>query len=887
MFNNKETKKKYQKIIKLSSREVLNYYSTSLDGLNKNQVLERQANDGKNIIVYSKGNSIFNKLFKAFINPFTIVLLILASVSFFTDYLLVSEAQKDLTAIIIIVTMVLLSGLLTFFQTERSNRAAAKLKSLVKITCALKRRHKKVIETAMEELVCGDIIYLSAGDMIPADLRILKAKDLFVSQVSMTGESNPVEKFSKKYQPQSNDSLYDYDNLLFMGSTIISGSAIAIVIAIGSNTEFGRIAQNVVKEDNTTSFEKGLHSVSWLLIRFMLMMVPTVFLINGISKGDWLEAGLFALSIAVGLTPEMLPMIITTNLVKGTVTMAKEGTIIKNTNAVQNFGAMDILCTDKTGTLTQDKIVLEYHLDVLGNEDSRVLRHAYLNSYYQTGLKNLMDLAIIESAQDELSVDLNYYQKIDEIPFDFTRRRMSVVIKDKNNKTQLITKGAVEEIISISKYVDLKGEIKILDESLKMKILKTVNSLGANGFRVIAVAQKTNPATLSEFSIADESNMVLIGYLAFLDPPKESAKAAIKALADHGVRVKVLTGDNELVSQAVCEQVGIKNLKVIFGQEIEVMDDDELHNTVEKNDIFAKLSPQQKTRIVRVLKDNNHVVGFMGDGINDALAMKEADVGISVDTAVDIAKESADVILLEKDLMILEKGILSGRKIFGNIIKYIKLTISSNFGNMFSVLIASIFLPFLPMLPIQILLLNLIYDISCISMPWDNVDEKYLERPRNWDTSSITTFMKWFGPTSSIFDIITYLLLYFIIAPQILGGSYHTLDLQHQILFMAIFNTGWFIQSLWSQTLVIHILRTPKISFRKSHASLIVIFVTTLGVVLGTALPYLGFNEGLEMYALPLSFYGWLILIIIGYFILVNIIKIIYIKYYQDENMFL
>lgn len=867
----------YQEMAKMSERNVLKYFNTNLEGLNEEQVEQIREEYGANVVDYGKKENVLVKLFKAFINPFTSILLVLAIISYFTDYVIVDDSEQDLTAVIIILTMVLISGLLTYIQSAKTDKAAAKIKSMVKITCAVKRDNQKPQEINMEDLVIGDIIYLSAGDMLPADVRLLKTKDLFISQASLTGESDAVEKNAFEIE-ETKEGIFDYENLAFMGSNVISGSAIGLVVATGKNTEFGKIVQTISVKPVKNSFDKGVSSVSWVLIKFMVIMVPIVLFVNGFTKGDWLEASLFALSVAVGLTPEMLPLIVTTNLVKGTTDMAKEGTIMKNLNAVQNFGAMDILCTDKTGTLTQDKIILEYHMDVQGHEDDRVLRHAFLNSYFQTGLKNLMDIAIINAADEELSVKVSNYEKVDEIPFEFTRRRMSVVIKDKNNKTQMITKGAVEEILSICNYVDMGDKVVELTDAIKEKVMQVVDSYNEDGFRVLAVAQKSNPSKVGEFGVEDESDMVLIGYLAFLDPPKESSKQALLTLKEHGVDVKVLTGDNALVTRSVSNQVGLDSSKIITGQEIDLLDDEQLYEKSLEYNIFCKLSPQQKKRIVKVLRDSNHVVGFMGDGINDAMAMKEADVGISVDTAVDIAKESADVILLEKDLMILEKGILAGRRIFGNIIKYIKITASSNFGNMFSVLVASLFLPFLPMLPIQILLLNLIYDISCLSIPWDNVDKEYLDKPRKWNDKSISSFMKWLGPTSSVFDITTFLLMYFVIAPAILGGPFHELTPDKQIIFMAIFHTGWFVESLWTQTLVLHILRTPKIPFIQSKASFILTVITLLGIAIGTVIPFTGIAQALDMMPLPSIYFVWLLITIVCYLILTTIVKNIYIK---------
>ncbi|MBO0472926.1 magnesium-translocating P-type ATPase [Enterococcus sp. DIV0840] len=877
---NRKNNQSYEYFARNSAENILTFFKSSKMGLTHQQAVLSREEFGENVITHGKKTPLFIEIIKAYFTPFTIVLITLAIISFITDYVIAPPADRDLVGVLIILAMVLISGTMTLIQSVKSNQAAEKLNNMVKITATVVRR-KKQVELPIEEIVCGDIIKLSAGDMIPADIRLTKTKDLFVSQSAMTGESYPVEKRAD-YKLKVNSVETEYENIVFMGSNVISGSAEGIVVSVGDDTLFGKVAQDVSDKNPQTNFEVGISKTSWLLIRFMLVMAPAVFLINGLTKGDWFEAFLFGLSVAVGLTPEMLPMIVTTNLVKGASSMAKKGTIIKNLNAIQNFGAIDVLCTDKTGTLTQDKIILEYHLDCDGKEDSRVLRHAFFNSYYQTGLKNLMDVAIIDAAKEELSIDSSKYKKVDEIPFDFKRRRMSVVIEDTSGKTQMITKGAVEEMLEISSFVDYKGTVTPLTETLKTEILKTVEELNEDGLRVLAVSQKTNPATIDEFSVSDENEMVLIGYLAFLDPPKETTKAALEALKKHGVGVKVLTGDNALVTKSVCKQVGLANEELITGNEIARMNDFELKMIAEKYNIFVKLTPQQKTRIVQVLREAGHTVGFMGDGINDAPAMKEADVGISVDTAVDIAKESADVILLEKDLMVLERGLLAGRTTFGNIMKYVKMTASSNFGNMFSVVVASIFLPFLPMLPLQLLFLNLIYDISCMSIPWDHVDDDYLEQPKKWDASKIGSFMKWLGPTSSVFDITTYLLMYFVICPQLVGGNYHDLDPAQQATFIAIFHAGWFIESLWSQTLVIHTLRTPKIPFIQSRASFILTTITSLGIAVGTILPFTSFGQSLGLAELPLNYFAWLGLTIFAYLFLVMIVKKFYVKRFGE-----
>ncbi|MBP2099726.1 magnesium-translocating P-type ATPase [Enterococcus rivorum] len=872
--------KNYEFFARNSVEDIFTTFKTSQKGLTNQQAVLSREEYGENIISKGEKTPFIIEVLKAYITPFTIVLIALAVISFITDYMIAAPEERDLIGVIIILSMVLISGTMTLVQSVRSSQAAEKLNNMVKVTATVIRR-KKEMELPMEEVVCGDIVKLSAGDMIPADIRLTQTKDLFVSQAAMTGESYPVEK-KADYDVNPTSSETEYENIVFMGSNVISGSALGVVISVGDGTLFGKVAKDVVAISPQTSFEVGISKTSWLLIRFMMVMAPAVFLINGLTKGDWFEAFLFGLSVAVGLTPEMLPMIVTTNLVKGASAMAKKGTIIKNLNSIQNFGAIDILCTDKTGTLTQDKIILEYHLDCDGNEDKRVLRHAFFNSYYQTGLKNLMDVAIIDAAKEELNIDSSAYTKVDEIPFDFQRRRMSVVIEDTTGKTQLITKGAVEEMLEISSFVDYQGAVIPLTDELRKTILKTVEDLNEDGLRVLAVSQKTNPSVVGEFSVSDESEMVLIGYLAFLDPPKETTQSAIEALKKHGVAVKVLTGDNALVTKSVCKQVGLENEELVTGSEMAKMNDAELKTVAERYNIFVKLNPQQKTRLVKVLRNAGHTVGFMGDGINDAPAMKEADVGISVDTAVDIAKESADVILLEKDLMVLERGLLSGRTTFGNIMKYVKMTASSNFGNMFSVVVASIFLPFLPMFPIQLLFLNLIYDISCMSIPWDNMDSDYLEQPKKWDASRIGSFMRWLGPTSSVFDITTYLLMYFIICPQIMGGSYHDLGPAEQAMFIAIFHAGWFVESLWSQTLVIHTLRTPKIPFLQSRASFVLTTITSIGIGVGTILPFTSFGQNLGLAPLPLVYFAWLGLTIIAYLLLVMVVKTIYVKRFGD-----
>ncbi len=867
---------------KLKEKDILNKYNTNYTGYEESKVELMRDEYGENKITHKKSDSILKRLVEAFINPFTIILLILAIISFATDIIMAEPGKKDGTSVIIVTLMVLVSGVLRFVQETKSNKAAEKLGEMVETTISVSRMGKGTIEIPIDEIVVGDIIHLAAGDMIPADVRILKSRDLFISQSSLTGESEPVEKISNPLLTDSKNPL-ELENLAFMGSNVISGSAIAIVINVGDNTIFGGIAKDLSNKKVVTSFEKGINSVSWVLIRLMLVMVPIVLFMNGFTKGDWMEAFLFAVSVAVGLTPEMLPMIVSANLAKGAVSMSKKKVIVKDLSAIQNFGAMDVLCTDKTGTITQDKVVLEYSLNIHGKEDSRVLRHAFLNSYHQTGLKNLMDIAIINHANESDIIELwRDYKKVDEIPFDFSRRRMSVVVESKDGKTQLITKGAIEEMLEVSTYVEYYGGIQVITEEIRNKILDRVSKYNSQGMRILGISQKNNPPRANELSAKDEKDMVLMGFLAFLDPPKESTSRAINALKDYGVNVKILTGDNDKVTAAVCKQVGIKVNNLLLGSDVEEMDDELLREAVEETNVFAKLSPAQKTKVVAALRANGHIVGFMGDGINDAAAMSEADVGISVDTAVDIAKESADIILLEKDLMVLEDGVIEGRKIYANIIKYIKMTASSNFGNIFSVLIASIFLPFIPMLPIQLLMLNLIYDISCITIPWDNVDEEYLKEPRKWDASSISKFMLWMGPTSSLFDIVTFILMYFFICPFVFGGQFNSLSELQQIGFIGLFHAGWFVESLWSQTLVIHMIRTPEIPFINSRASWQLTSLTTFGIIVGTIIPYTTFGSTLEMVAMPLIYFVCLIIIIILYMSLVTILKKKFINRYGE-----
>ena len=883
----KTVKERLVAALQLPVKETLAFYKSSFRGLTEEQVEENRDLYGENIITKGQEDSILKKIYESIINPFTVILLVIALVSLVTNVWLAKPGEEDPTTSIIIVVLVLISGGIRFVQELRSDRAASNLSRLIVNTATVIREGSEK-ELPIDELVVGDIIKLSAGDMIPADVLLLDSRDFFVQQSGLTGESDAVEKvYLAKSDGQNLDSLLETESLAFMGTNVISGRATALVLVVGDETMMGAIEQTLNTYDEPTSFEREMNSISWLLIRLMLVMVPVVFFINGLTDGDWLEAGVFALSVGVGLTPEMLPMIITASLAKGSIIMAQEKVVIKKLNAIQDLGAIDILCTDKTGTLTQDEIVLEYPLDIHGDLDLAVLRRAFLNSYYQTGLKNLMDRAIInrtekEAEKHEIVRNLDQtFKKIDELPFDFERRRMSVIVKDDEDVISMVTKGALEEMLAISSHVEYKKRITELTEEIRQEILAEVAQLNEQGLRVLGVSYKSDLEEDYDYEVKDESNMILTGYLAFLDPPKSSAAPAIETLAEYGVATKILTGDNDKVTQAVCEKVGLDVDNILLGVEVDALSDEELSQAVEHTTVFAKLSPDQKARIILQLKANGHKVGYMGDGINDAPSMKVADVGISVDTAVDIAKETADVILLDKDLMVLEKGLVEGRKVYANMTKYIKMTVSSNFGNIFSLLFASIFLPFLPMAPVHLIVLNLVYDLSCIALPFDNVDSEFLKKPRIWSANSITRFMAWIGPISSIFDVLTYLLLYFIIVPMITGGSYQAGSGQAET-FITLFQTGWFVESIWTQTMVIYMLRSPKLPFVQSRPALSVIVTTMAAALFVTSLPYSLFASVLKTAPLNGTYFLFLLLIIALYMVSVTLVKHLYIKRYRE-----
>ncbi|WP_152223226.1 magnesium-translocating P-type ATPase [Pseudomonas sp. SCB32] len=842
----------------LDTESLYRHFQSHPEGLDAASVEALRERVGANLVDQEKPVSPLLHLWWCYRNPFNLLLSLLALVSWLTD---------DVKAATVIGSMVLISTLLRFVQESRSNRAAERLKALVSNTAGVLRPgspgadRRGAIEVPFRDLVPGDVVLLAAGDMIPADLRVLAAKDLFVSQAAITGESLPVEKFAEPHRGAAGSPL-ERENLCFMGTSVVSGSARALVVGTGQRTYFGNLAERVLSSDREpTAFQQGVNKVSWLLIRFMLVMAPLVLLLNGFTKGDWLEASLFALSIAVGLTPEMLPMIVTSTLAKGAVVLSRKKVIVKRLDAIQNFGAMDVLCTDKTGTLTQDRIVLERHTDVLGQPCESVLDAAWLNSHHQTGLKNLLDVAVLEHAGAEREAQLGAtFTKVDEIPFDFQRRRMSVVVGERGDGHRLICKGALEEILAVCSRVRLGEQELALDARLLKRIRAHTASLNDEGLRVVAVAVKQLPAGREQYRVADESDLLLIGYIAFLDPPKETTAAALRALAGQGVAVKVLTGDNERVTRRVCREVGLPIEGMLLGSDIDALGDRQLSERAAQCNLFARLTPAHKERIVRLLRQRGHVVGFMGDGINDAPALRAADVGISVDSAVDIAKEAADIILLEKSLMVLEEGVVEGRKTFANMLKYIKMTASSNFGNVFSVLVASAFLPFLPMLPLHLLVQNLLYDVSQTAIPFDNVDPEQLTKPQRWKADDIGRFMLFFGPLSSIFDILTYALMWFVFAAN---------SPEHQTLFQS----GWFVEGLLSQTLVVHLIRTRRLPFVQSRAAWPLLAMTLVIVGIGLLLPMSPLAGYFKLQALPWTYFPFLLAILIGYVGVVQAMK--------------
>ncbi|MGW2017137.1 magnesium-translocating P-type ATPase [Streptomyces sp. NPDC001927] len=859
-----------------SSADVLAELAAGREGLEHREAAHRLQVHGRNVVAEERTPGWPTQLVKAYCNPFIAVLLFLAAVMYWQD-------PAD-PGVIILSTMVAISGLLRFWQEYRSGRAADALKALVTTTTAVQRRAGRgaeptTVEIPIDQVVPGDVVRLAAGDLVPADLRLLTAKDLMVSQASLSGESLPVAKADTGTAPDAGRRTgfdpAEADNLCLMGTSVTSGTATGVVVATGSDTYFGSMAGSLVGSRPQTTFDIGVRKVSFLLIRFMLVMVPVVFAINGVTKGDWHEAFLFAIAVAVGLTPEMLPMVVSTNLARGAVAMAKKKVVVKQLNAIQNLGAMDVLCTDKTGTLTEDRIVLARHLDAHGAENADVLEYGYLNAHFQTGLRNLLDQAVIDRVHEaeEVVVD-SRFTLVDEIPFDFARRRMSVVLR-RNALTPdeaaappghvLITKGAVEEVVGLCTHLRDGDRTVALTDRLRRRVTATAQDHNRQGLRVLAVATRTMDARRETYGVADEAELTLVGFLAFLDPPKADAADALRGLADNGITVKVVTGDNELVAARVCAEVGLDAGRVVTGADLDALDDAALRELAARTTVFAKVNPVQKARVVRALQAEGHTVGFLGDGINDAAALRDADVGISVDTAVDIAKESADIILLEKDLTVLEQGVIQGRTTFGNTIKYIKMTASSNFGNVFSVLVASAFIPFQPMLAIMLLVQNLVYDISQLATPWDRMDEEYLRKPRTWDAKGIGRFMLTIGPISSIFDIAMFLIMWHVFAANTVAEQ-------------SLFQSGWFIEGLLSQTLVVHMIRTRKIPFIQSRASWPVLAMTVLGVATGLFLPFSPLAGSLGFVALPLGYFPWLVGVLLAYCALTQLVKTWYVR---------
>lgn len=838
---------------------ILQQLNTSVNGLTSTEAEARLEQYGPNDIAREKPLSAWARLFGILRNPLVILLAVLAIVSF---------ATENLFSAIMIICMIAIAVVLRFFQERRADKAAEKLKAMVHTTATVWRDGEKK-EIELNQVVPGDIVTLSAGDMVPADVRILSAKDLFINQAALTGESLPVEKTSVQLNAQTRDAL-EMPNVCFLGSNVESGTATGVVALTGSDTYFGTLAGKVVGQVQVTSFEKGVNSFTWLMITFMLVMVPLVLLLNGLTKHDWVQALLFALAVAVGLTPELLPMIVTVNLAKGAITMSSKKVIVKRLSGIQNFGAMDVLCTDKTGTITLGRIILEKHLDIWGRERDEILEYAYLNSYFQTGLKNLMDVAVLKHADlEKRIVQDRHYRRIDEVPFDFVRKRMTVVVEDKEDQHTLICKGAPEQVVPLCTQVGMGGKAVPLMPAHKVRIDTLVRNLNADGFRVVALSCKmvSNESDNPVYSVRDEADLILLGFLAFLDPPKETAAEALRKLNQHGIAVKILTGDNDIVTSTICRHVGLPAEHILVGSAIEGMSDEQLQTVVEETTVFAKLAPTHKERIIRALQRRRHVVGFLGDGINDAPALKAADVGISVDTAVDVAKESSDIILLETSLLVLEEGVIEGRKVFGNIIKYLRMAASSNFGNMFSVLGASIFLPFLPMEPLQVLVNNLLYDFSQTTIPTDKVDQEWIAKPRKWSIGNIRRFILFIGPVSSIFDYATFfLMLYFF-------KTWSKPDL---------FHTGWFVESIFTQTLIVHVIRTNKIPFIQSRASLAMICSTLIIVGAAAGLVYSPLAHRLGFTPLPAVFWLFLLAMLISYVVLTQIVKTWFIRKFGE-----
>lgn len=844
--------KKMLKESQMSKEEILEEVGVMDSGLTRVEVAIRQAEFGRNQTVEEQKVSQLRLFVRAFNNPFIYILVLLMVISYLT---------ADMEATIIMAIMIFTSGLLGFIQSSRAERASYALKNMVKNKVNVLRDGKMTVVT-QDEVVPGDVIEISVGDIIPADARVISATDLLINQSALTGESIPTEKYvdDKRATPE----IFERENLLFMGTDVLSGHGRTVILRTGSATFFGSLSIAATEKRGDTSFDKGVKTISKLLFYFMLVMVPIVFLINGLMKGNWLEAFLYAVAIAVGLTPEMLPMIVSTNLAKGAINMSSEKVIMKELSAIQNIGAMDILCTDKTGTLTEDKLELVTYIDSQGGKSTKVLEMAYLNSYFQTGWKNVLDQAIMTRLSKKVA---NGWNKIGEIPFNFDRRRLSVIVEN-NLETRIITKGAVEEMLTVCTHKDIDGAISALTKQEKKELQEMCAEMNRSGIRVIGVAYKSQK-TGEAFTKEDEENMIIAGFLGFRDPVKSSTKEAITSLFKNKINVKVLTGDNEIVTKRICQEVGIPANGFLLGTEVDELMDEELMQALRKYHIFAKLTPMQKSRIIELLKEAGHTVGFLGDGVNDAPALRKADVGISVDTAADITKDASSVILLEKSLTVLNDAVMEGRNVFGNILKYIKMTASSNFGNVFSVLIASAFIPFLPMLSLHLLLQNLLYDSSQLTLPWDKMDRSFLKKPHAWEQKGMLRFILCIGPVSSIFDIATFLIMWFVFSANTMAEQ-------------ALFHSGWFVVGLLTQTLVVHMIRTEKIPFIQSRATAPVMISTLIVMSLGLIIPFTGFGHSIGFVSLPGSYFPWLVLVLVGYMATMQVVKMLYIRKFRE-----
>lgn len=875
-------------IKKYAYREVSQIYQEleiSGEGLSQSQVELMREKYGINSFSQRRNDTMLRLLRRAFINPFNIILLVLGIISLATDVVLVSNFARNATTAVIIFSMILISGTIRLVQELRAKNASKQLNRLIHESITV-RRAGEVKEIPAEELVVGDIVLLAAGDRVPADLRLTKVSDLFLSQAAITGESAILEKNAQAISYSNSESLTQLENLAFMATTVISGKGEGIVLAVGKDTLYGSFTKE--DPDEKQSFQKGANSIAWVMLRFIAVLIPIVFILLQITGGRWLESFAFALSVAVGLMPEMLPMVITACLARGSLSMSKKQTIIKDINAMQGFGSMDVLCMDKTGTLTNESILLEYYMDVLGNESGKVLDLAFLNSAYHSGVCNPIDNAIL-ACQTMPGHELHFtdlltqYQKEDEIPFDYSRKFVSTLITDKNGDCQLIMKGNITQIVSRCSHVEFRGEILPMEKNEMQSVASVVDEMLQDGMKVIAVARKKIEKQ-DQIIPTDENNMTLMGYLAFFDAPKKTARTSVEALKRLKVIPKILTGDQVDVAVSICRRVGIPSEITLTGADLDQMTDDELSKIVEKIHVFAELTPGQKVRLVAALRQNGHTVGFLGDGINDIPAFCESNVGISVDTAVDAAKDAADVVLLQKDLGVLEQGILEGRKTFTNMLKYIKITASSNFGNIFSIVCASAFLPFLPMTSLQILLLNLLYDILCIILPWDNVDEEETLSPRDWSGKTLGRFMLFFGPISSLFDIVTFLFLYYILCPMLCGGVTYLnmVDPVMQSQYVALFQTGWFLESMWTQVLILHFLRTRKIPFVQSSPSIPVVCTTLAGIIAFTALTFTKSAGIIGLTKLPIRYFLFLFVVVLLYMLLTTVVKNVYQKKYHE-----